>query len=186
MVRGRVQGLPAVFLDRDGVLNEPVVVDRRPHTPTSAKHLVLAAGAAEACQRLRDAGLLLVVVTNQPDIARGTRDRSDVDAIHHELHRRLCIDDILTCPHDDADGCGCRKPAPGLLHEAARRWGIDLRRSVMVGDRWRDIEAGRRAGCATVLVDRGYDERPAADPDLVVDALRAAVPWILKTTGEVG
>ena len=169
----------AVFLDRDGVLNEPVVVDGRALPPDSVVDLVLTPGVEEACEALRRAGFLLIVVTNQPDIARGTRERADVDAINAELVRRLRLDDVRMCPHDDADDCGCRKPLPGLLLEAAARWGVRLAGSVMVGDRWRDVEAGRGAGCRTVLLARDYDERRATGADLVVDTLGDAVPWIV-------
>jgi len=178
----RGPGRPAVFLDRDGVLNEPTVVDGLPHPPASAADLKVGPDVVRACRKLRQAGLLLIVVTNQPDIARGAQDREAVEAIHRELRWRLPVDDLLLCPHDDGDGCGCRKPAGGLLVEGARRWGVDLSRSVMVGDRWRDVEAGRAAGCSTVLVDHGYRERPATGADLVVRALEEAVPWILRAT----
>jgi D-glycero-D-manno-heptose 1,7-bisphosphate phosphatase len=176
----------AVFLDRDGVLNEPVVVDGHPLPPDSVADVVLTRGAERACEALREAGFLLIVVTNQPDIARGTRDRAAVDAINDELRRRLGLDDVLVCPHDDGDGCSCRKPRPGLLLDAGERWRIGLADSVMVGDRWRDIEAGRGAGCRTVLVARDYRERPATGADLVVGALEDAVPWIvgLESAGE--
>jgi D-glycero-D-manno-heptose 1,7-bisphosphate phosphatase len=167
-----------VFLDRDGVLNEPLIVGGLPIPPDSVDDLVVTAGAEEACQTLSKAGFLLIMVTNQPDIARGTRDRESVDAINRELRRRLRLDDVLVCPHDDSEDCACRKPRPGMILEAARRWNIRLSDSVMVGDRWRDIEAGRDAGCRTVLVARDYDELPARDPDLVVGSLRQAVPWI--------
>ncbi len=174
---------PAVFLDRDGVLNEPIVVNGVPHPPVNAADLVLMEGATNACQRLRSAGLPLVIVTNQPDIARGALSRADVDAINAALQQRLDVDMLLVCPHDDADGCSCRKPQPGMLLQAAELLQIDLARSVMVGDRWRDVMAGRRAGCATVLIAHGYDERSIA-ADLAVNSLEEAVPWILKHTGK--
>lgn len=176
------RGRSAVLLDRDGVLNEAVVVAGRPYPPASVDQLVVLPEVIAVCEQLREAGLLLIVVTNQPDLARGTADRASVDAINRELSRRLELDDVLVCPHDDGDACACRKPAPGLLHQAAERWGLELARSVMVGDRWRDIEAGRRAGCATVLIDRDYRERRAEAPDLVVHALSEAVPWIVRVT----
>jgi D-glycero-D-manno-heptose 1,7-bisphosphate phosphatase len=173
----------AVFLDRDGVLNEPVIIDGRPHPPESTGNLVVRQDTVEACRQLHNAGLLLVVVTNQPDIARGHQTWEDVDAINSELRRRLPLDDVRVCPHDDADHCTCRKPAPGLLVEGARTWNIDLSKSVMVGDRWRDVEAGRRAGCAVVLVKHDYPNDPVPSaPDLTVTALHEAVPWILETT----
>jgi D-glycero-D-manno-heptose 1,7-bisphosphate phosphatase len=173
----------AVFLDRDGVLNEPVVIDGHPHPPDSARDLVVRPDTIEACERLHAAGLLLVVVTNQPDIARGLQTWEAVDAINSELRRRLPLDDVRVCPHDDKDNCRCRKPAPGLLIDGAAVWNIDLGQSVMVGDRWRDVEAGKRAGCSVVLVQHDYAERTAdMQADLVVAALHEAVPWILKTT----
>jgi D-glycero-D-manno-heptose 1,7-bisphosphate phosphatase len=173
----------AVFLDRDGVLNEAVVIDGRPHPPDSVNDLIVRPDAIDACQRLHDAGLLLMVVTNQPDIARGRQTWEGVDAINAELRRRLPLDDVRVCPHDDIDQCGCRKPAPGLLVDGAIAWNIDLRKSVMVGDRWRDLEAGKRAGCAVILIQRNYsDESAIASADLVVTTLYEAVPWILKTT----
>jgi D-glycero-D-manno-heptose 1,7-bisphosphate phosphatase len=173
----------AVFLDRDGVLNEPAVTDGVPHPPASLEGLVMSAAAEEACRALKRAGLLLIMVTNQPDLARGTVDRVTVDAINGEIQRHLGLDDVFVCPHDDRDGCSCRKPRPGLLLDAASRWNVDLAGSVMVGDRWRDVEAGRNAGCATVWLRRDYDERPGTGADHIVDDLREAVPWILRSAG---
>jgi D-glycero-D-manno-heptose 1,7-bisphosphate phosphatase len=174
----------AVFLDRDGVLNRARVVDGIPHPPASVQELELLPGVEEACQRLREAGLLLIVVTNQPDVARGAQTLEEVEALNRELSSRLPLDEIRVCPHDDDDACQCRKPAPGMLLDAARDRGIDLKRSVMVGDRWRDIEAGRRAGCKTVFIDWGYSERPPEAPDLIVRQLDEAVPWILEISLE--
>jgi D-glycero-D-manno-heptose 1,7-bisphosphate phosphatase len=181
MTESRTSRRPAVFLDRDGVLNEPIIVDGKPHPPASAADLVLVEGAVDACRRLRSAGLPLVVVTNQPDIARGVQSWAAVNAINAALRRRIELDALMVCPHDDADGCACRKPRPGMLLQAAEQLAIDLSRSVMVGDRWRDVEAGQRAGCTTVLVRRGYDE-PIGQADLEVDTLSEAMSWILQRT----
>jgi D-glycero-D-manno-heptose 1,7-bisphosphate phosphatase len=128
---------------------------------------------------LRDAGFALVVVTNQPEIARGTLERSDVDEINARLAGLLPLDDVVTCPHDDDDGCECRKPRPGMLLEAASRLGLDLDASYLIGDRWRDVEAGRRAGCVNVFLDRGYSEPVPERPDVTVSELREGVSWIL-------
>ncbi len=177
-------GRRAVFLDRDGVLNRANVVDGVPHPPASLAELELLPGVKDACRRLHEAGLLLIVVTNQPDVARGTQTIDAVDALNSELAARLPLDEIRVCPHDDADGCDCRKPAPGMLLDAAREHGIELAKSVMVGDRWRDVEAGRRAGCKTVFVAAGYSERPPESPDLTVRGLGEAVPWILDLSLE--
>ena len=173
----------AVFLDRDGVLNRGHLVDGVPRPPDSVADLELLPGVEDACRTLHEAGLLLIVVTNQPDIARGTQTPEAVEAINRELMARLPLDEIRVCPHDD-DECECRKPAPGMLLDAAREHEIDLASSVMVGDRWRDVEAGRRAGCRTVFIDSGYPERPPEEPDLTVRELGEAVPWILESSAE--
>lgn len=168
-----------VFLDRDGVLIRSFVRDGVPRPPESISEMELLPGVANACSELREAGFRLICVTNQPDIARGTAPADLVAALNEHLRIELQLDAVLMCPHDDVDGCSCRKPRPGMLLEAADRFDLDLTGSVMVGDRWRDIEAGRRAGCRTVFVSRGYAERQPEDPDLVVAELADAVPWIL-------
>ena len=172
--------MQAVFLDRDGVLNRAVVRGGKPQAPGTPEELEILPGVAEACARLRGAGLRLIAVTNQPEIARGTLTREAVDAINLAVQRELRLDDVRVCPHDDADRCECRKPAPGLILDAARDWGIALRSSFLVGDRWRDVESGRRAGCKTVFVDHGYPERRPESPDLVVTSFLDAVSWILR------
>lgn len=169
---------PAVFLDRDGVINRAIVRAGKPYPPASLDELEILQGVEGALHRLKAAGFALVVVTNQPDVPRGGQRRSVVGAINAALAERLPLDEIRVCYHDDADRCGCRKPEPGLLLQAPPH---DLPRSVMVGDRWRDIEAGRRAGVgATILVGSGYDERCDVEPDLHVNSLELAVPWILR------
>jgi D-glycero-D-manno-heptose 1,7-bisphosphate phosphatase len=170
----------AVFLDRDGVLNAAVVRGGLPYPPGSVDDIEILPGVAEACTRLREAGFDLVVVTNQPDIARGTRTPETVRRINDALRAALPLDEVVICPHDDADDCGCRKPKPGMLVDAAQRRGIDLSASFMVGDRWRDVEAGIRAGCRTLLIDRGYDER-SVQADATVSDLGEAAVWILET-----
>ena len=171
---------PAAVLDRDGVINAAFLRDGRPHPPASLAELVILPGVAEACRRLRAEGFAVLVVTNQPDIARGTARAVDVAHINDVLLASLALDAILVCPHDDADGCHCRKPRPGLLLDAADRWDIDLTRSTMVGDRWRDIDAGRAAGVATVFLDRGYRERQPVDEDHRANELITALPFILE------
>jgi D-glycero-D-manno-heptose 1,7-bisphosphate phosphatase len=169
----------AIFLDRDGVLNAVVLRNGKPHPPESLHALQILPGVDGACAQLRHAGFLLVVVTNQPDIARGTQQLAVVEQMNSYLRERLHLDDVLVCPHDDGDACDCRKPRPGLLLQAARKWGIDLARSYMIGDRWRDIDAGKLAGCSTIHVQARYDEPGPLDPDIVVTTLQAAVREIL-------
>jgi transaldolase len=175
-------GVAAVFLDRDGVLVEATEVDGVPTPMPHGGTLRLRPGVEKACRQLRAAGLPLVCVTNQPDIARGTVTTESVRAVNAELQARLSLDAILVCPHDDTDDCNCRKPRPGLLLSAANTLGIDPKLSVMVGDRWRDVEAGRRAGCATIFIDNGYHERRPDRPDVTARGLDEVVPEILRMT----
>jgi D-glycero-D-manno-heptose 1,7-bisphosphate phosphatase len=168
----------AVFLDRDGVLNRTEVRDGAPRPPKSLAELEILPGVQEALRDLAAERLLLVVVTNQPDVARGFQSRDEVEAIHESLKSRLKLDDIFTCYHDDQDGCDCRKPKPGLLQEAAAMHDIELSRSFLVGDRWRDIEAGRTAGCETFLLARPYSGRERCRPDHEAADLGAAAKII--------
>lgn len=170
----------AVFLDRDGVLTRAIVRNGKPVAPSTEADLDILPGAHEALARLRAAGFYLVVVTNQPEVARGTLPPAVLDRMHARLSRELPIDEIRVCPHDDGDGCGCRKPRAGMLTDAAAAAALSLRESVMVGDRWRDIEAGRHAGCATVFIDHRYDERRPEQPDAVVHSMGEAADWILS------
>jgi D-glycero-D-manno-heptose 1,7-bisphosphate phosphatase len=171
----------AVFLDRDGVLNRSLVSQGKPYPPASPDEVEILPGVLEALRRLRAAGFLLICVTNQPDVARGTQRRDVVEAIHRVLLQSLDLDEILTCYHDDDDCCACRKPRPGLLLEAATRHAINLGESFMVGDRWRDIEAGHRAGCCTILIEYGYlEEAPPRAPDFTTGSLSEAAAWILN------
>ena len=170
----------AVFLDRDGVLNAAVARDGRPHPPASVDELRILPGVPEALAELRRAGFLLLAVTNQPDVARGTTPRGVVDAIHEALRAALPLDAIYTCWHDDADRCACRKPSPGLLLEAAGERGVDLAASFMVGDRWRDTDAGVAAGCRVVFVDHGWREKRPERYDARVTSLPEAASWILS------
>ncbi len=170
----------AVFLDRDGVLNRAIVVQNKPYPPANLAEFEVLPGAIEACAELRKAGFLLIVVTNQPDVARGTQRREVVEAINQTLLSNAPIDEIKVCYHDDGDQCTCRKPLPGLLMEAAKDWQIDLSSSFMIGDRWKDIESGRRAGCKTILVDGNYEEMLESTPDHRVRSLAEARDWIMN------
>jgi D-glycero-D-manno-heptose 1,7-bisphosphate phosphatase len=170
----------AVFLDRDGVLNKAYVRDGKPYSPDTVEEMIIVADAAHALERLRQHGFRLIVATNQPDIARGRLTRAQVDAMNGYLWSKLPLDGIEMCTHDDADQCDCRKPKPGLLLHAAEREGIDLSQSFMVGDRYRDIEAGHGASCRTILIGNGYGETFKAQPDVMVSTLTEAADWILK------
>ncbi len=171
----------AVFLDRDGVLNHAVVRDGKLSPPSNLAELKVFPDAASALGDLRKLGFLLIVITNQPDVARGTQDRSVVEAINAALSAQLPIDDFFTCYHDDCDGCDCRKPLPGLIHQAVEKYAISLPGSFLIGDRWRDIGAGLGAGCTTILIESGYDEGwPVPEPHARVRSLGEATGWISK------
>lgn len=172
----------AVFLDRDGVLNRAVHRGGRPFVPSSLDELEILPGVPEALARLREAGFLLIGATNQPDVARGLVSREVVEAIHDLMRKRLALDDIRVCYHVDADRCACRKPQPGMIFAAAVARHIQLHCSFMVGDRWRDMGAGKAAGCTTILVNRFPEEAgPRPDPDIELPDLPTAAAWILQS-----
>ena len=168
----------AIFLDRDGVLNELLSGGPSGTSPQSVAETVIYPDVYEALKKLRDAGFLLVVTTNQPDVARGRQTREGVEAIHAYLQRQLPLDDVIVCYHDDADRCDCRKPKPGMIRTAAERHQIDIKTSYMIGDRWRDVDAGLAAGCTTILIERGHQEELRGKPDTVVFSLSEAAAWI--------
>ena len=171
---------PAVFLDRDGVLNRSIVRDGVTHPPHSLAEFELLPGVPEALRRLADAGFKLVVVTNQPDVARGLQKRATVEEMHELLRRALPVLDVLACYHDNTDNCACRKPKPGMILEAARRFDLEPARSYMVGDRWSDVAAGQAAGCrASILIDTPYSGRERCAPDHIAVDLADAAAWIV-------
>lgn len=173
---------PAVFLDRDGTLNVQVVRDGKPYPPSSVEEFRLFPDVPEACRDLHAAGFALVVATNQPDVGRGVQQQSTVEA----MHERLCtlvpeIDRVEVC-YDPGRGQSSRrrKPEPGMILDAAAALGIDLSASWMIGDRWRDIDCGKRAGLRTVFIDFGYDETLKERPDFTVSSFREAANIVLK------
>jgi len=147
--------------------------------PRDLDELVIPPGAAEEMARLRAAGFLLLVVSNQPDVARGTLQAEAVERINRRLAEALGIDGVYWCPHDNADGCSCRKPRPGLVHDAARDWGIDLARSYMIGDRWIDLATARAAGVEGILLESPHSwhatSQGSAPEDLVASHVSAAL-----------
>ncbi|AYG62402.1 D-glycero-alpha-D-manno-heptose-1,7-bisphosphate 7-phosphatase [Rhizobium jaguaris] len=170
----------AVFLDRDGVINRAIVREGKPYPPATVEETEILPDVAEALKRLKAHGYLLIVVTNQPDVARGTTSRETVEAINAYLSASLPIDEFRTCYHDSGDGCDCRKPRPGSLLAAAALHDIDMSRSFMVGDRWRDVEAGQNAGCKTIFIDYGYCEKQPEAADCRVSSLGKAANYILE------
>lgn len=171
----------AVFLDRDGVLNNAVVKDGKPYPPSSLTELTIPNDASHALQKLKSSGFLLIGATNQPDVSRGTTTQTQVEAINTHLMKNLPLDDIFVCYHDDKDQCKCRKPLPGLLIHAAKKYNIDLKQSIMIGDRWKDIESGQQAGCKTIWICHHYKEKePIIPADFTAFSLTEAIEWIMS------
>ena len=180
--------IPAVFLDRDGVINQPKVIDGKPYPPASIDEFILLPGVVEACVRLKQAGFILVVATNQPDVGRGTISREVVEAIHAHVCKLLPIDrvEVSYDSGEENPPSEFRKPRPGMLLRAARESNIDLGRSFMVGDRWRDIDCGHAAGCTTIFIDYGYNEPLQQPPHFRVASLAEAARIILEHAAKAG
>lgn len=180
----------AVFLDRDGVINQPLVREGRPYPPAEVKDFELYEDVPAGCARLEAAGYLLIVVTNQPDVARGTQTRAAVEEMHRKMLDALPqIARVEVCWHagaDHGDPCDCHKPEPGMLLRAAQAFDLDLAESFLVGDRWRDVDCGHAAGCRTVFIDRDYSEQLRQPPDWTVKSFGQAVEVILRTAGVPG
>jgi len=166
-----------VFLDRDGVINRVVFRDGKPGSPRQASEFEIEAGVGESLERLRAAGFKLFVVSNQPDVARGLLRIEALNVMTDKIMTTLAVDAVRVCPHDDRDGCDCRKPEPGMLLELAREHHLDLAESWLIGDSCKDTMAGRAAGCETIILDRPYNHD--APGDRRVSDLREAVEIIL-------
>ena len=170
----------AIFLDRDGVLNQVVMKGNAPHPPSSVSDVMILSGVKEFLTELRKKGYLLICVTNQPDVGRGLQRREEVEFINARIQSELNLDEIYVCY--EAEDSYYKKPGPGMILEAAQKWGIDLRESFMVGDRWQDIEAGKKAGCRAIFVDYGYGMIHPCSPDKTFHTAKEALQWILELT----
>ena len=180
MIPTQAQQNRAVFLDRDGVINISEVVDGKPYAPKKLEDFVLYNDTIEAVERLKQAGYLVIVVTNQPDVGNGKVRKEVVEQMHKKLSELTQIDDICVCYHSQNEGCDCRKPNPGMLLQSAKNFVIDLSASFIVGDRNSDIEAGKVAGCTTIFIDRQYDEPKPTTPDAICGSLVDAVNIVLN------
>ena len=170
----------AVFLDRDGVLNRVFIKNGKPFPPIDLKSVEILEGVKDTIIALKKADWLVIVVTNQPDVARKLTSKKNVEKINSHLKLILQFDEIYTCYHDNSDSCECRKPKPGMLEEASRKNKIILKNSYMIGDRWSDIEAGNRAGCKTIFIDYNYKEKRPVNFDFRVKSINEAAKIILK------
>lgn len=170
----------AVFLDRDGVINISDVVDGKPYAPRELEDFVLYDGVIDAVDCLKQAGYLVIVVTNQPDVGNGKVRKEIIEQMHDKLRKLMPLDNICVCYHSQIEGCDCRKPKPGMLLKSAKNFVIDLSTSFIVGDRRSDIEAGKAAGCKTIFIDRQYHEPAPQSPDASCKSLTDAVTFILN------
>ena len=171
-------------MDRDGVLNVSLVKNGRPYPPNHLSQVIIIDGVMESVKLLRGKGYEIVVVTNQPDVARGITSKSEVETINKYLGDEIGIDYFYTCFHDDGDDCECRKPKNALLRLAADDLNLDLNSSIMVGDRWRDIAAGQSVGCACYFIDYSYSERKPIEPYYSVTSLIEATQRILRNNDD--
>ena len=170
----------AVLLDRDGVINRAIVKNGLPTSPNSLDELEILPGVKESILRLKKLNFICIVVTNQPDVPRRKINKNTVIKINNFLKKKIGLDDIFVCYHDDKDNCNCRKPKPGLLLQAGKKWNVDFRKSFMIGDRWRDIQAGEKVGCKTIYLDYNYKDIKPKNPDFITHKLLNAVYIIEK------
>lgn len=170
----------ALFLDRDGVINKAYVRQGKPYPPANLGEFFFLEGVKEALVFSKKMGFLNIIVTNQPDVATGKQSLNHLNEIHNFINKELTIDDIFVCLHSDFEGCSCRKPLPGMIFSAQQKWQIDLPRSFLVGDRWRDMGAAQAAGCVGLFIDYGYEEQQPEFPYTAVGSLKKAVQKIYE------
>ena len=170
----------AVFLDRDGVLNRGYVQDGKSYAPKKVADFKLLPYAAVSIEKLRQLGFLVIVVTNQPDINNGLVNVEIVNKMHSLLRRKTSVTDIFVCPHTKNENCSCRKPNPGMLIEAAKKYNIGLKESFLIGDRASDIEAGLKAGCRTIFLDRKYKEPKPVNQEKTFFSINSATAYIIN------
>jgi len=169
----------AVFLDRDGTLNKNIWRNGKLTPPYSHDEIEIINGTQEAISALRKLNYIPVIITNQPDVSRGIVSLQDVDKINKTICEKLKIDYVYMCIHDDKDGCQCRKPRPGMIHKAAQDLNLTLNKSILIGDRWRDIHAGQAAGCKSYFIDNYYDEpKPKPPYDTVTSVLQLVMKLV--------
>lgn len=175
----------AIFLDRDGVINIPKIKNGRSYAPRTFEQFVFFNETKHALKRLKEAGFLLFVVTNQPDVGHGLISSLILEEMHNKILVELPIDDIEACCHKQDENCDCRKPKAGMLKKLINRWEIDVQKSYMIGDRWSDVAAGKTAGCQTIFIDYKYDEKIRDQPDFIVSSLDEAVKIICARTPKI-
>src|SRR2546425_1474666 len=168
----------AVFIERDGILNEVGVGPKNPIVPLTLEEFRIKKEAEPSLKKLKKAGFVLIVTSNQPGLSRGYQSRRELDRMHDLVKRCFPIDDLMICPHDESDHCPCRKPRPGLLIEAAFKWHLNLDHSFVISDKWQDAEAARTAGCTSLLLKSPYVGQ--VHHDFVLSDLETIVEKILR------
>ena len=157
-----------VFLDRDGIINEALAIEGKPYPPNNVREIKIVDGVDELLKYLKSKGFITVVITNQPDVGNRLQDKKIVEKINSYLMDSLLIDDLFSCYHTAKDKCLCRKPKTKLFELAKEKYNIDFSQSWVIGDRWKDVEAGKNIGAKTIFVDYQYREKQPKEPDFTI------------------
>jgi D-glycero-D-manno-heptose 1,7-bisphosphate phosphatase len=172
----------AVFIDRDGIINKAIVVNRKPFSPVDIYEFKILPKAKKALKTFKKLNLMNIIITNQPDIKTGKQLSKDLDKIHNWMMINLDIDEILVCKHDDNDNCNCRKPKTGMIEQAVEKYQINISQSYLIGDRWKDIQCGQKAGCKeNFFVNYNYNETRPKMPYIVVKSLYECSQYLNNT-----
>lgn len=161
----------AIFFDRDGVLIQaPLSKDRKPESIKFLKEISLVKGIKKLCKFYKKKGFNLFMVTNQPDFSRKKNTKKNIKLINNYLKKKLALDYNFVC-YCDHESCPNRKPNPGMLFMAKKKFSVNLKKSYLIGDRWRDIGAGKKAGCKTIFINRSYNEKISFKPNFQIKNL---------------
>jgi D-glycero-D-manno-heptose 1,7-bisphosphate phosphatase len=185
MAKGKIKNINfrnrmAVFLDRDGTLNKAYIEDGLPISPSSLNKFKIIKGVKKSINRLKKLNFLCILITNQPDVFRGKIAKKTVVKMNSYIKKKIKLDDMFVCYHDNEHNCSCRKPKPGLLLKASKKWKIDLKKSFMIGDRWKDILAGKKVGCKTIFINNNYKNDKKVKADFTFKSLLKAVNKVEK------
>jgi len=170
----------AIFLDRDGTLNKAYIENGLPISPSSLNKFKIIKGVKKSINKLKKLNFLCILITNQPDVFRGKISKKTVVKMNSYIKKKIKLDDMFVCYHDNEHNCNCRKPKPGLLVKASKKWKIDLNKSFMIGDRWKDILAGKKVGCKTIFINNNYKNDKKVKADFTFKSLLKAVNKIEK------
>ena len=172
-----------IFLDRDGVINKPIIIDNKPYSPRNKYQFELLPNIEKYLKKIHSLGFLTIIITNQPDISTNHINENLLNEFHDIIKNKMPITDIYVCKYIDTDDCYCRKPKPGLILTAAKKYKINLKKSYFIGDRWKDIDAANKAGCHSIFIDYGYKEKLKTTPINNVKSVKEAFEIILNIEG---